>query len=178
MAPLHARAAECAETAELDADRLIASFRVRAYTEARRRERHARTQETAAHWRAVASLIARRSGERRGAESSAPTDFEAERLEGAAGSRGAPAPIRLSNVDPLDELERILAVKPQCFRLQFFGVAVDHGPLVLAETEIHATNASGAIRAAVEAAWPRRAVGFRLVDFEGREIFERLKADR
>ena len=38
-------------------------------------------------------------------------------------------------------------------------------------------DASGAIREAVATIWPPRAVGLRLLDFEGREIFERLKAD-
>jgi hypothetical protein len=77
----------------------------------------------------------------------------------------------------LDELERVLAVRPQRFRLQFFGLGADHGPAVLTETEIQAADASSAIREAVEARWPFRAVGLRLFDLEGREIFERLKAD-
>ena len=78
----------------------------------------------------------------------------------------------------MDELERVLAVKPQRFRLQFFGVGSDLCPAVLAETEIQAADASGAIRAAAEAVWPPRAVGLRVLDLEGREIFERLRADR
>ena len=49
----------------------------------------------------------------------------------------------------MDELERILAARPQRFRLQFFGVGADLGPAVLTETEIQATDASGAIREAV-----------------------------
>jgi hypothetical protein len=83
-----------------------------------------------------------------------------------------------SEIDPLDELERILAAKPQWFRLQFFAVADDRGPSVIAETEIQAADASAAIRAAAEADWPPRAIGLRILDHEGREIFERLKADR
>ena len=85
--------------------------------------------------------------------------------------------VRFFEVDPLDELERVLAVRPQRFRLQFFGLGADHGPAVLAETEIQASDASGAIREAVTVNWPPRAVGLRLLDLEGREIFERLKAD-
>jgi hypothetical protein len=81
-------------------------------------------------------------------------------------------------IDPLDELERILAARPQRFRLQFFAVADDRGPSVIAETEIQAADASAAIRAAAEADWPPRAIGLRILDHEGREIFERLKADR
>ena len=73
-----------------------------------------------------------------------------------------------SEVDPLDELERILAARPQRFQLQFFAVADDRGPGIIAEAEIQAADAD----------WPPRAIGLRILDREGREIFERLKADR
>jgi hypothetical protein len=88
------------------------------------------------------------------------------------------SPDLFSEVDPLDELDRILAARPQRFRLQFFAVAADRGPAIVAETEIQAADASDAIRAAVEANWPARAIGLRVLDLEGREIFERLRADR
>lgn len=85
-----------------------------------------------------------------------------------------------SEIDPLDELERILAARPQRFTLQFFAAAAanERGPSVIAEIEIEAADASAAIRAAVEEDWPPRALGLRILDNEGREIFERLKADR
>ena len=169
-------AAESAETPEADADRLIASFRLRAYSQARRRQRQARAAEAVAHWGAVASLIARRMSERRGADPSTRRELDAD-VAGGAESLRATTPFRFFEVDPLDELERILATNPQCFRLQFFGVGPDLGPAVLNETEIRAPDASGAIRAAADAAWPPRAVGLRVLDLEGREIFERLKAD-
>jgi len=84
----------------------------------------------------------------------------------------------VSEIDPLDELDRILAARPQRFRLQFYAVAGERGPSVLVETEIEAADASAAIRAAAEADWPPRAIGLRILDREGREIFERLRADR
>jgi hypothetical protein len=177
--PPKARAAaevESAETPLADADQLIATFRVRAYSEARRRQREAGPSEAAAHWSQVSNLIARRSGEWRGDESPARTELDDGVAYGAETS-GARGPVRSFEVDPVDELERVLAVRPQCFRLQFFGLGADHGPAVLTETEIQATDASGAIREAVMANWPPRAVGLRLLDLEGREIFERLKAD-
>ena len=83
-----------------------------------------------------------------------------------------------SEIDPLDELERILTARPQRFTLQFFAAADDRGPSVIAEIEIVAADASAAIRAAAEEDWPPRALGLRILDHEGREIFERLKADR
>jgi len=166
-------AAATPETPEADADRLIAAFRLRAYSEARGRQRHAQGSD-AAHWGEVAKLIARRMGERDAQSRSGSTCDE---LTGAREDSPTPRPIRFFEVDPLDELERVLAVKPQRFRLQFFGVGADLGPAIVTETEIQAPDASGAIRAAVEAAWPPQAVGLRVLDLEGREIFERLKAD-
>lgn len=169
-------AIESAGTPEADANRLIASFRLRAYSEARRRQRQARASEAAAHWGDVASLIARRMREQRGAESPPRAQLQATLAGGRRSLRADPPP-RFFEVDPLDELERVLAVKTQRFRLQFFGVGADHGPTVLTETEIEAPDASGAIRAAAESNWPARAVGLRVFDLEGRAIFERLKAD-
>ena len=98
------------------------------------------------------------------------------RLGVTSGRNGSPKPF--SEIDPLDELERILAARPQRFRLQFFAVADDRGPSIVAETEIQAADASAAIRAAADADWPPRAIGLRILDHEGREIFERLRADR
>jgi hypothetical protein len=174
-----ARAAVDVETAETplaDADRLIATFRVRAYSEARQRQRRAAAPEAAAHWGQVANLIARKMSEPRADESStrAERDADVARRGRKLGLRPA---VGFFEVDPLDELERVLAVRLQCFRLQFFGVGADLGPAVLTETEIQAADASAAIREAAAANWPPRAVGLRLLDLEGREIFERLKAD-
>ena len=177
--PAKARAAddlESAETPLADANLLIASFRLRAYSEARQRQRQAAAPEAAAHWGRVASIIARLAGERRDDESSTRTELDANVARGG-GALGARPPVRFFEVDPLDELERVLAARPQRFRLQFFGVGADHGPAVLTETEMQANDASDAIREAVAANWPPRAVGLRLLDLEGREIFERLKAD-
>jgi hypothetical protein len=162
---------ETAETPLADADRLIASFRLRAYSEARQRQRRAAAPEAAAHWGQVANLITRRTSELRG-----EPELDANVARGGR-DVGARPHVRFFEVDPLDELERVLAVRLQRFRLQFFGVGADHGPAVLTETEIQAADASAAIREAAAAHWPPRAVGLRLLDLEGREIFERLKAD-
>jgi len=94
----------------------------------------------------------------------------------ASGRDGSGDPF--SEIDPLDELDRILGERPQRFRLQFFAVAGHRGPAIVLETEIEAADASAAIRAAADANWPPRAIGLRILDREGREIFERLKADR
>ena len=167
---------ERTETPLIDADRLIASFRLRAYAEARQRQRRAAAPEAAAHWGQVANLIARRTSEQRGDEPSIRRGLDANVASGG-GAVGVRPAVRFFEVDPVEELERVLAARPQRFRLQFFGVGTDHGPIVLTETEIHAADASLAIREAVTTSWPPRAVGLRLFDLEGREIFERLKAD-
>ena len=177
--PASARATvdvEIAETPLADADQLIATFRVRAYSEARQRQRRAAAPEAAAHWGQVANLIARRTSELRGGEPSTRTELDANVVRRGRELGIRPA-VGFFEVDPLDELERILAVRLQRFRLQFFGLGADLGPAVLTETEIEAADASSAIREAVEARWPPRAVRLRLLDLEGREIFERLKAD-
>jgi hypothetical protein len=75
-------------------------------------------------------------------------------------------------------MDRILSARPQWFRLQFFAAADDCGPSLVAETEIQAADAAAAIRATVDAEWPRRAIGVRILDREGRDIFEYLRADR
>jgi hypothetical protein len=176
--PPKARAAtdlEIAETPSADADRLITTFRMRAYSEARKRQRGAAAPEVVAHWGLVANLIARRTDRSHADKPSTPTELDAHAHRGR--ERGVRPAVQFFEVDPLDELERVLAVTRQRFRLQFFGVGADHGPAVLTETEIQAADASSAIREAVTANWPPRAVGLRLLDLEGREIFERLKAD-
>jgi hypothetical protein len=167
---------EIAETPLADAERLIATFRVRAYSEARQRQRRAGAPEAVAHWCQVANLIARRTSERRGGELSRRTELDANVARRGL-ERGVRPAAGFFEVDPLDELERILAVRLQRFRLQFFGLGAGLGPAVLAETEIQSSDATSAIREAVETNWPPRAVGLRLLDLEGREIFERLKAD-
>jgi hypothetical protein len=166
---------EIAGTPRVAAEHLIATFRVRAYSEARQRERQAAAPEAASHWRQVANLIARHNrGLQDEDDPSAGTDANVADRGREMGVRPA---VGFFEVDPLDELQRVLASRPQGFRLQFFSLGADLGPAVLSETEIQAADASGAIREAVATIWPPRAVGLRLLDFEGREIFERLKAD-
>jgi hypothetical protein len=123
----------------------------------------------------------RRPGAPFGAARAPKAEIAASRMRSATAADLAferSVPERYSEIDPLGELQRILALRLQMFRLQFFAVANDRGQAVLAETEIEAPDASAAIRAAADADWPPRAIGLRLLDSEGREIFERLKADR
>src|SRR5262249_14123888 len=139
--PATARSAvdvETAETPQTDAERLIATFRVRAYSEARQRQRAAAAPETASHWGRVANLIARRTQGLHDDETGTELDAQAAARRRELGVRPA---VGFFEVDPLAELERILAARPQCFRLQFFGLGADLGPIVLSESEIQAANA-------------------------------------
>jgi hypothetical protein len=61
----------------------------------------------------------------------------------------------------------------QRFRVRYFGRFEP-----LHDVEISARDTATAIRAAREAQWPPKAIGFRLVDIEGREVFEQLKSER
>ena len=107
---------ETAETPLADADQLIATFRVRAYSEARQRQRRAAAPEAAAHWGQVANLITRRTSEEHDDELSTGTERDAHAARRGRELGVRPA-VRFFEVDPLDELERILAVRRQCFRL-------------------------------------------------------------
>jgi hypothetical protein len=62
--------------------------------------------------------------------------------------------------------------------LQFLGGPTAHGTAVLIETNVVAGSVDAAIRHAAEAEWPPGATGLRLVDLDGREVYERTKADR
>ena len=67
-----------ADPPEADADALIAAFRVRANSEARRRERQSPRREAAAHWGYVAKIITRRTGDEPRVEPSAGMAVEAD----------------------------------------------------------------------------------------------------
>ncbi len=98
---------------------------------------------------------------------------------GHATHRAAPAaePRRVEEIEQLAELQRILDARPQQFRLQFFGVAGVLNPTIVGEGEIWAAVVSDVVREAASITWPAGAIGLRVLDQEGREVFERLKAD-
>jgi len=63
------------------------------------------------------------------------------------------------------------------FRIQFFGVPTNRAPTILGEVDLLASDAFTAIRQAAHAAWPPCAIGFCLIDREGRAVFGRRKDD-
>ena len=64
------------------------------------------------------------------------------------------------------------------YRLQFLSEPTAHGEIVLIETNLVAGSVDAAIRQAAEAEWPPGATALRLVDLDGREVYERAKVDR
>jgi len=64
------------------------------------------------------------------------------------------------------------------YRLQFLGVPTGHGAPVLGEASVRAANVEAAIRETHDAVWPAGAYSLRLVDLDGREVYERPKVDR
>ena len=83
-----------------------------------------------------------------------------------------------SQAAPLDELQRVLAAKPQPFRIQFVGAAPGRGLTILSEVEVQASDVSAAIVAAANLAFPPKTVALRILDREGQAVFERHKTDR
>jgi hypothetical protein len=171
------RRREAARRVEADVAALLAGDRDEAYFVARCRQRESSSAETARHWGRVAQSIARRTGKRVGLDTATrmamDADFTSDREIAATPPQAAPR-----RVDPVDELKRMISERPgRIFRLQFLGVRTGRAPAILGEREIQAVDASEAMRAAADVPWAPRIIGLRLVDAEGRKVFERLKAD-
>ena len=121
MTPLKARAGgsggrQRRNARESDADRLIASFRLRADAEARRRQRQPgvlRGRGPLGPGREPHRAACGRTARRRIADA----DRVGRRRRPWRRGLGRRPPVRFFEVDPLDELERILAARPQRFRL-------------------------------------------------------------
>ena len=58
------------------------------------------------------------------------------------------------------------------------GAAPDRGLSILDEVEVQALDVSDAVVAAANLTFPPKTVALRILDREGREVFERHKADR
>ena len=63
------------------------------------------------------------------------------------------------------------------YRLQFLSERTPHGATVLIETNV-VGSVDAAIRHAAEAEWPPGATALRLVDLDGRVVYEQTRVDR
>ena len=172
------RRRERAEWIEAEAESLSRELGVAAYSEARRREREANSIAEARQYNRVALAIAGRTCSAVGVGAGARMASDAilaSTFETSAARPGAPLPdegqIRKTRSAASDG-------KFAQFRLQFLAVANDRTLKVVKEHEVHAPNAPGAIRQAVQIEWPPQAIGFKLIDQDGHEVFGRQNGDR
>jgi hypothetical protein len=165
------------ESVEAEAEALVRDFGEAAYSAARRREREASSDEIARDWGCVALAVARPIGERKDVNRLVRVAMNAVLVPDreVATSR---KPRSLPGLTPTEELARVIAATPRPFRIQFVGAAPYGGPITLTEVEIQAADGSAAIVAAANLAWPPRAIGLRILDGGGSEVFARQKADR
>jgi len=160
---------------EAEAEALIRDLGLDAYSEARRRERAAGEEGTAEDWRRVALAIARMTGKRIGFDTSSRMALN------VVFAPDRPARVRvpqsLPQIEPAEELERILSAPLQPFRIQFIGAGHSGTAMLLKEVEIEASGISAALVAAANEAWPLKTIRLRILDREGREVFARARAD-
>jgi hypothetical protein len=170
------RRRERIERIETEADELVRLLGDDAYSEARWREHTASSSVSAQEWNLIALTIARQTGRRIGLDLSTRMAMNAVFAPDREPDERKP---RLhSEVTPLDKLKRILAAKPQPFRIQFVGAAPGRGLTILREIEIQALGVSAAIIAAANLTFPPKTVALRIFDREGQSVFERHKTDR
>ena len=167
------RRREQAERIEAEADALISDLGDGAYAEARRREREASSDEMEREWRRIALAIARKTGKSVGLDTATRMAAEADFSAFEDGTKARSEPIE--DIDPLDELMRIVSETPARppYRIQFVGGEGERGTSILKEVRLNATDPSEAVREASRLRWPPRAIGFRLIDRDGQEVFGR-----
>ena len=162
------------ERIEAEAEALVRDVDDRAYSEARRREHEASSDAIAKDWSRVALAVARKTGKRVELDAATRRASDADfslREDEAASIEHPPH----AKTDPIEELARIAGESPMgpLFRLQLLGLAAERGASILKEVDLRASDASEAVREAARLDWPPRALAFRLIDREGREILGR-----
>ena len=161
---------------EAEAEALSRELGVEAYSEARRREREANSIAEARQYNRVALAIAGRACNAVGAGARMASDaLLASTFETPARRQGAPLP----DEGQIGEIRSAASDGTLAqFRLQFLAVADDRTLKVVKEHEVHASDVPGAIRRAVQIEWPPRAIGFKLIDRDGQQVFGRQSGDR
>ena len=165
------------ERIDTEAEALIRVFGEAAYSEARRREDEASSDEIARDWGLVALAVARQIGGREDVDPLVRLAMNAVLVPDREKSASR-EPQSLSELRQADELTRTFAATTHPFRIQYVGAAPDCGPTTLKEVEIQVADVSSAIIAAASLELPPRTIGLRILDREGREVFGRQKADR
>jgi hypothetical protein len=165
-----------AERTEAEADALISEVGDGAYSEARRRAREASSDEMEREWSRIALAVARKTGKPVGLDTSTRMAAEADFSASGDATRASSEPVE--DIDPLDELMRIVSETPARppYRIQFVGGGAERGTTILKEVRLNATDPSEAVREASRLRWPPHAIGFRLIDRDGQEVFGRDRA--
>jgi len=165
-----------AERVEAEADRLMREHGFDAYGEARRREQEAKSKLEAKVWSRAAQAIAQETATRFDLNNATASDADLVTVREAVPS---PPSFAVPDSNHLDKLIHVISggSAARQYRLQFLGAGTGRGLRVLEEIGIHATDVSRAIRQAIHIAWPQQAIGFRLFDHEGREVFRRQNDD-
>ncbi len=172
------RRRESAKRTEAEAEAIIQAYAVEAYAEARRREREAKTEDEAKNWSRVALAIARKTSKRVGLDTATRMAADANMAASSETLVSTPS-ATVTKIDPLDELVRLTSEgAPPKFRVQFLALARNRQPTVLEEVEVWTEDVSTAIREAMHIPWPPGAVGFRIVDRNGREVLQGQEANR
>jgi hypothetical protein len=166
---------ERAERIEDEADELIRLLGDDAYAEARRREHTASSSATAREWNLIALAIASQTGRRIGLDLPTRMAMNAVFVPDREPERWTPRPS--AELDPVDELKRVVSAKSQLFRIQFLRAAPT-GLFLLKEVEVAATSESDAIVSAARLSLPPKTVAVRILDHGGQIVFERHKGDR
>ena len=162
---------------EAEAEALIREFGAAAYAEARKREDEASSEALARDWERVALAVARKMTSAAGTSAS---ERMAARVALVPDRREASPPTRRHRPAPrpLEGARPSLEARPQRFRIQYVGAASDCGSSILKEVETEVLDVSAAIVEAANLVWPRGTTALRILDREGREVFERHRADR
>jgi hypothetical protein len=164
------------EGVEAAAEALIRDLGDHAYREALSREHEASSDALGGEWADVARAVARQTGSRLGFDLSTQlamnTFFVLDREPGEARKS------QFRESEPQRQSDRNEVPSPQPFRVQFMGATPDSGPSILKQVEIRASDVSAAIIAASMAAWPPKTIELRILDCDGRKVFERQKSAR
>ena len=162
---------------EAEAEALSRELGVEAYSEARRREREANGIAEARQYNRVALAIARLTCSALGVGAGARMASDALLASTFETSVARPRAL-LPEQGQIGEIGSAASSRaPAQFRLQFLAVASDRTLKVLKEHEVDARDAPQAIRQAVQIKWPPQAIGFKLIDQDGHEVFGRQNAD-
>ena len=130
------RRREQAERIEAEADALISDLGDGAYAEARRREREASSDEMEREWRRIALAVAGKTGKSVGLDTATRMAIDADFsvLDDGTAPRTEPQ----QDIDPLDELMRIVSETPARppYRIQFVGGEGERATSILKEVRL------------------------------------------